>query len=54
MVQDLEEMVVSRLLYYKERNGTLPEQIIVYRDGVSEVGYDICATSLAFTKLTLS
>ena len=30
-------MIVSRLRLYKGRNNVLPERVIVYRDGVSEV-----------------
>ena len=41
MVTDLDEMFKSRLLLWRERNETLPENILVYRDGVSEGQYDI-------------
>ncbi|KAI0902933.1 putative RNA interference and gene silencing protein [Ustulina deusta] len=41
MVADLDVMFKSRLLLWKERNRTLPENILVYRDGVSEGQYNI-------------
>ncbi|KAH8691555.1 ribonuclease H-like domain-containing protein [Talaromyces proteolyticus] len=41
MVADLETMFKSRLLLWRERNKTLPDNILVYRDGVSEGQYDI-------------
>lgn len=41
MVTDLDAMFKSRLLLWRERNKTLPENILVYRDGVSEGQYDI-------------
>lgn len=41
MVTDLETMFKSRLLLWRERNKTLPDNILVYRDGVSEGQYDI-------------
>jgi hypothetical protein len=37
MITDLCEMMVQRLLLFKARSNTLPEQVLVYRDGVSEV-----------------
>jgi hypothetical protein len=40
MVADLETLLVSRLLHWRNRNKTLPENIIVYRDGVSEGQYN--------------
>ena len=40
MVTNLASMMVERLRVFREKNnGTLPERIIVYRDGVSEVGF---------------
>lgn len=41
MVDGLEAMFKSRLLLWRDRNKTLPENILVYRDGVSEGQYDI-------------
>lgn len=41
MVADLEEMFKTRLVLWKERNKSLPENILIYRDGVSEGQYDI-------------
>ena len=39
MVQDLSLMLLERLQLYQKRNGNqLPQRIIVFRDGVSEVG----------------
>jgi len=37
MVTKLEKMMQERLALYKARAGHLPERILVYRDGVSEV-----------------
>ncbi len=38
MLDELKDMISERLLLYKERNkSTLPERILVFRDGVSEV-----------------
>lgn len=37
MVQILTDMMCERLALYKKRNKKLPERVIVYRDGVSEV-----------------
>jgi eukaryotic translation initiation factor 2C len=41
IVADLDAMFKSRLLLWRERNQSLPENILVYRDGVSEGQYDI-------------
>lgn len=41
MVDDLEPMMVERLLAYKAKSKGLPEKIIVFRDGVSEVSPSI-------------
>jgi eukaryotic translation initiation factor 2C len=41
MVSDLDAMFKSRLLLWRERNKSLPENILVYRDGVSEGQYEI-------------
>ena len=37
MVEGLAEMTMERLQLYKKKNGKLPDRIIVFRDGVSEV-----------------
>jgi hypothetical protein len=37
MIDDLMEMMLERLRAYKKKSGYLPERVIVYRDGVSEV-----------------
>src|SRR5712672_3121870 len=37
MITDLREMMEERLLAYRTRNRDLPQRILVYRDGVSEV-----------------
>lgn len=41
MVTDLRGMIKSRLLLWKKINKALPENILVYRDGVSEGQYNI-------------
>jgi len=41
MVANLGELFKSRLLLWRKHNGNVPENIIVYRDGVSEGQYDI-------------
>ena len=40
-VADLSAMLKSRLLFWRDKNRSLPENILVYRDGVSEGYYDI-------------
>ena len=38
MVEDLTNMTIERLkLYMKKNKSQLPQRIIIYRDGVSEV-----------------
>jgi eukaryotic translation initiation factor 2C len=37
MIQELRDMMIERLLLYEKRNKRLPERIIIFRDGVSEV-----------------
>jgi len=37
MIQELRDMMIERLLLFEKRNKALPERIIVFRDGVSEV-----------------
>jgi eukaryotic translation initiation factor 2C len=45
MVTNLEKMMVERLTLYRTRNeNKLPGRVLVYRDGVSEVGL-ICFCS---------
>lgn len=41
MVAALDEMIVERLQLWQRRNRTLPNKVIVYRDGVSEGQYQI-------------
>jgi hypothetical protein len=41
MVQQLDDMLESRLQIWQERNGVLPENILVFRDGVSEGQYNL-------------
>ncbi|KAG1856966.1 ribonuclease H-like domain-containing protein [Suillus subalutaceus] len=40
MIDDLTEMMLERLRAYKKKSGSLPERVIVYRDGVSEGQFD--------------
>ena len=41
MVDDLDILLKSRLRLWEKRNGTLPENILIYRDGVSEGSYNL-------------
>ncbi|KAJ7226883.1 argonaute-like protein [Mycena pura] len=41
MVTELRDMLVERLLLYEKKNKSLPQRIIVFRDGVSEGQFDI-------------
>lgn len=41
MVSELDVLMKSRLLLWRQKNGSLPENIIVYRDGVSEGQYQL-------------
>ena len=41
MVVDLGGMLKSRLLLWKEENKALPENLLIYRDGISEGQYDL-------------
>lgn len=36
MIDELTEMMVERLMVFRERRKTLPKRIIIFRDGVSE------------------
>ena len=40
MVADLETLLLSRLNYWRKINKNLPENIVIYRDGVSEGQYN--------------
>ena len=41
MVDNLDQMIIERLhLWSKKNNGTLPNKVLVYRDGVSEGQYE--------------
>jgi hypothetical protein len=46
MIQELRDMMVERLLLFEKKNRSLPDKIIVYRDGVSEVR-PICSSMLS-------
>jgi len=37
MITDLKDMMEERLMAYRVKNRDLPQRILVYRDGVSEV-----------------
>lgn len=39
MLDELRDMLVERLLVYEAKNKSLPDRILVFRDGVSEVCY---------------
>ena len=41
MIESLKDMVKSRLKLWQHRNNSLPDNILIYRDGVSEGQYDI-------------
>ncbi|KAK0452966.1 argonaute-like protein [Desarmillaria tabescens] len=41
VVEELQHMLLERLLAYEKKNKALPERILVFRDGVSEGQYDI-------------
>ncbi|KAF8711992.1 hypothetical protein AX14_013179 [Amanita brunnescens Koide BX004] len=40
MLDELKDMMCERLLSYKKHNSTLPERIVVFRDGVSDGQFD--------------
>jgi eukaryotic translation initiation factor 2C len=44
MVDELTPILKSRLELWEARNKTLPDNIIIYRDGISEGQYDLCLT----------
>lgn len=44
MVEDLDIMMKERLNLWREKNGRLPERILIYRDGVSEGQYQAVLT----------
>ncbi len=37
MVDELEGMIIERLLAYEKKSRKLPERVFIFRDGVSEV-----------------
>jgi hypothetical protein len=37
MITDLTAMMIERLMFYNQKNRSLPDRVFVYRDGVSEV-----------------
>ncbi|KAK0467814.1 argonaute-like protein [Desarmillaria tabescens] len=41
VVEELQHMMLERLLAHKKKNDALPERILVFRDGVSEGQYNI-------------
>jgi len=41
MLDELRDMLVERMLVYEKKNKSLPERILVFRDGVSEGQFDI-------------
>ena len=45
MVSDLADMFQSRLRLWEKKNKTLPENILIYRDGVSEGQYTTVLTT---------
>ncbi|RMZ71484.1 Stem cell self-renewal Piwi [Pyrenophora seminiperda CCB06] len=50
-VEELNEMLKSRLSLWKTKNNALPENILIYRDGVSEGQYDmVLAQELPFLR----
>ncbi|KAF8907085.1 argonaute-like protein [Gymnopilus junonius] len=40
MLDELSDMLIERLQVYEKKNKTLPDRVIVYRDGVSEGQFD--------------
>ena len=48
MVQDLTAMLVERLVFFKANERALPERVIIYRDGVSEVGRSPSPIALSY------
>lgn len=40
MLDELRDMMVERLLVWEGKNKSLPDRVIVYRDGVSEGQFD--------------
>lgn len=41
IIENLKELFKSRLILWQEKNKSLPEELLVYRDGVSEGMYDL-------------
>ncbi|KAG0701847.1 Piwi domain-containing protein [Suillus ampliporus] len=41
MITDLTAMMIERLMFYKEKNRTLPDRIFIYREGVCESQFNI-------------
>jgi len=44
IIQDLTEMMMERLQAFKAASGSLPERVVIYRAGVSEVCFGIFQT----------
>ncbi|KAG2129584.1 Piwi domain-containing protein [Suillus clintonianus] len=40
MITDLTAMMIERLMFYNQKNRSLPDRVFVYRDGVSEGQFD--------------
>jgi hypothetical protein len=54
MITNLAGMMFERLNLFKTRNKLLPNRILVYRDGVSEVGVMVITFYATPTPLNLS
>nr|XP_019047161.1 hypothetical protein I302_03768 [Kwoniella bestiolae CBS 10118]OCF26091.1 hypothetical protein I302_03768 [Kwoniella bestiolae CBS 10118] len=44
MIEDLTEMMKDHIRLFEKKNGSKPQKILFFRDGVSEGQYDLCAT----------
>jgi len=42
MITNLKDMMITRLQLFQQRAKTLPQRVLVYRDGVSEVRFLHC------------
>jgi eukaryotic translation initiation factor 2C len=58
LIDDLQAMVTERLEHWRKKNGKLPEQVIIYGDGVSDgfyrliKRYELAKMRLAFENVT--
>jgi eukaryotic translation initiation factor 2C len=41
MIEDMEDMMIERLLLYRKKNNALPEKIILFRAGINEGQFGI-------------